>query len=699
MNTRDKRRPPGVNTEPHKLDMRRQAEEIIRQKEIQLQKKHKSPSSEEIQKALHELRVHQIELEMQNEELRRAHSELDLMWSRYFDLYDLAPVGYCTISEKGLILEANLTMTTLLGVTRGSLLNKPLSRFVVREDQDLLYLRRKQLLETDKPLTFELRMLQADGTPVWVSIESCRTAGSANPNEFRAVFTDITRRKKSESRLHLQGEALEAAANALVITDNKGIIEWANAAFTTVTGYAVAEVIGKPCSILKSGKQDNAFYHELWETILAGKVWHGEIIDQRKDGSHYTEDMTITPLKNEHGEVVHFIAVKQDITERKKIDKMLLHSQRMESIGTMASGIAHDINNILAPITLSADLLATTKDSDIQRSLTSTIKECTLRAAHTIKQLLIFTRDSEADRVPVQLNSLVNDLIQLLNNSFPKNITITAHIPAKLWLINADGKQIQQMLQNLFINARDAMPDGGTLNISAEFKVIDAESASIIPDTKAGNYVMLTVTDSGTGIPPEIIPKIFDPFFTTKEFGKGTGLGLFTSLSIVHNHGGSISVESSAEWGTTFKVFLPACSSIPVQAPDSANTEMPHGNGETVLVVDDEKTIATTTSLALKCKGYKTLTAITGHDALALFRLHADKIAVVLTDIMMPGIDGVELALSLKKIKPEIKIIACTGLQGESRKSELKAIGVQVILDKPYEAHKLLSVLHDVIHV
>ena len=503
--------------------------------------------------------------------------------------------------------------------------------------------------------------------------------------------------KRTEQALRLQSGALEAVANAIVITDSHGVIEWVNTAFTVFTGYTAAEAIGKTPSLLQSSKQDDAFYQNLWNTVLAGEVWHGEIINRRKNGTLYAEEMTITPMRDGQGKITHFIAVKQDITERKQIEENLLRTQRMESLGTLAAGVAHDLNNILTPIILSADMLRAAEQADARECFIATIEKCAQRGANVVNQVLTFARGAKGERTSLQLHRLVSDVEKMMHETFPKNIAITTSVPTELWQIKGDPTQIHQVLLNLCINARDAMPEGGRLLISAQNEAIDEHFASTIVDAKAGDYVVLAIADSGTGIQPKILGQIFDPFFTTKEVGKGTGLGLSTVMGIVRSYGGFVSVESEENRGSTFKIFLPAELGDMEEQKHSTSVEMPQGNGETILVVDDEVFVAKVTTMVLEKNGYKVLAACDGNDALNLYKQHASEIKMVLTDIMMPGMDGVHFARALKAINPRVKIIASTGQATETRQVELRSLGVHIILSKPFDAKKLLSTLHHAI--
>ena len=395
---------------------------------------------------------------------------------------------------------------------------------------------------------------------------------------------------------------------------------------------------------------------------------------------------------------VRLIGCIQDITERKEMEEKFLRTQRMEAIGSLASGVAHDLNNILAPILLSSELLHSVTATETRNSLLTTISESAKRGGSIVKQVLTFARGTQGELISVQLNHITSEIKKTVLETFPRNITIKVSMTPDLRLVEADPTQIHQLILNLCINARDAMPNGGVLLIETASTVVDEASALETPDAKAGEYSVCTVSDTGTGIPQEIIPKIFDPFFTTKGVGAGTGLGLSTCIGIARSLGGFITVKSQVGLGTTFKVFLPVSTN---GASDQTNIEKAlslQGQGETILLVDDETAITTVISNVLANNGYDVITAVEGEKALKLYRKNEGKIDLVVTDIMMPEMDGVELVRQLREISPLQKIIASSGRVTEEQKSELKVLGVNVILQKPYDSRELLVVLHDAIH-
>lgn len=509
---------------------------------------------------------------------------------------------------------------------------------------------------------------------------------------YRGMNRDITVRRAAEKALRLHNAALEAAANAVLITDRQGLIEWANVAFTQLSGWALKDCIGRnPRDLLESGQHDRVFFQNLWKTILDGQVWHGEIVNRRKDGTLRTEEMTITPLEDENGKIAHFIAIKQDITDRKAMEAQLLQSQRLEAIGTLAGGIAHDLNNILAPMLMISALIRDKLAEQPDRDMLDLLHRGAQRGADIVQQLLVFSRGSQDDRrTVVQPRYVLKEMTSLVRETFPREIGLKTSVAAGLWPIHTEQTLLHQVIMNLCVNARDAMTGGGTLTINATNHT-GVEQRSGVGTVKPGAYVVIEVADTGHGIPPDIQARIFDPFFSTKPVGKGTGLGLSTVLAIVQRHGGYITVDSIVNEGSSFKVYWPA---MPlVDAPEVVEfVPMPRrGQGELILVVDDEGDIREAMKVTLEKHGYQVVVAADGQDALTVFCACAGEIRLVLTDIMMPELNGVALVDELRRLDPKLPIIATSGLAESEQLAQLKALEVSEILMKPYAADTLLA--------
>ena len=544
----------------------------------------------------------------------------------------------------------------------------------------------------------EVTLMRKDGSLVPVYSNHTVVDVHGRGKELYCIDIDLTELKQAEAGLRLQSAALAAAANSIVITDREGRIEWVNPAFAQMTGYSAEEAIGRnPRDLIKSGQHDASFYAGLWATIGAGQVWRGEIVNRRKDGTCYVEEMTITPVRDEQGEIARFIAIKQEITERKHLEEQLLRTQRLESVGRLASGIAHDLNNILAPMLLGPPVLRETLTDPAALEILDAIETSAERGASVIKQLLTFGRGLEARREPIQLRSLTRDMMNIMAETFPRNIVTRLVMPPELDLIHGDETQIHQVLMNLCVNARDALPQGGQLTLALAPVDVDEAMVRANAGAQPGRHVVLTVSDTGTGIRPELLDKIFDPFFTTKAVGEGTGLGLSTVLGIVRSHHGFIQVESQPERGTTFRIYLPACPPAAELPRQTADEPLPHGRQETILVVDDEESIRHTARRMLEQHGYHVLEARHGAEALSVLAAHPGQVQLALTDLMMPVMDGPALIAALHLQYPAIKIVTMSGLLDGAPPAEPAAPDAQAWLSKPFSATQLLTKLHSVL--
>ncbi len=403
------------------------------------------------------------------------------------------------------------------------------------------------------------------------------------------------------------------------------------------------------------------------------------------------------PVRGSDGRYYGRVWTFHDITERKKLEQQFLRAQRMEGIGTLASGLAHDLNNILTPIMMSVPLLHLGIPEETREKIIDTIEISAERGAQIVKQVLTFGRGLEGEKLPLHVGMLIHEMEKMIRSTFPKDIAIETVMVPDLWLVLGDGTQLHQVLLNLCVNARDAMPNGGQLRLSAANLNIDASFATMLNESTPGPHVLLEVGDTGNGIPPEIIERIFDPFFTTKEVGKGTGLGLSTVHGIVKSHGGLLKVASEPGKGTTFQVYLPAAPDQEAMA-DSSSAPPPTGNGELVLVLDDEPAISQAAQTLLEANGYRVLLAEDAVKALDMFTLNSHDIAVVLTDIMMPVMSGVLFLRALREIKQNVPVIASTGLGEKAQIAQLRALGVETVLDKPYNPNTLLRAIHGVLH-
>jgi PAS domain S-box-containing protein len=512
------------------------------------------------------------------------------------------------------------------------------------------------------------------------------------------IVQDTTDQHKATDQLELLRAALQAAPTGWVVTDAQGLIEWVNPGFTKLTGYPLEEAVGRPPSLLKSGKHPPAFYANLWQTVRRGEIWEGELCNRRKDGSLYYERMTIAPVRDAAGAIAHYVAMKEDITGQHDLEQQLNRSQRLESIGLIASGIAHDLNNMLAPIMLSVGMIGTRHKDRETRELLDMMQAAAQRGASVVQQVLTFARGVDGERTELDVRPLLKELAQLARETFPREIRVVVDVPAKPLLAVGDVTQLHQVLLNLAVNARDAMPDGGVLRLRAEGVTLDESAARLAPGGKAGDYVKLRVADTGSGIPPEIVERIFEPFFTTKPRGKGTGLGLSTVYGIVRSHGGFVTVTSQVGEGTEFSVLLPrsAVASAPAIPPAAAPAAIA-GNGRAVLIVDDEDGVRYATGEVLKRHGFVVEKCSDGFEALRRLRGNPEQFSVAIVDLMMPGMSGYKLIPEMRRLAPDLAIIVASGMTGDSAAGEtraaLTACGVRVLLDKPFAEAALLAAL------
>jgi len=491
---------------------------------------------------------------------------------------------------------------------------------------------------------------------------------------------------------HISAIILDGLPDATWMKDKNGIYLAVNQAWRIYTGMEKEDIAGKSAAEIYGTELADKLHREDLAVMVSGQPLRFEESFTKEQGTIWFDTM-ITPLFNEQNEAIGTIGIARDITERKQIEEKFLRNQRMESLGSLAGGIAHDLNNILGPIMMSSSLLREDLPKQTLRELTAIIQEATQRATDIVSQLLTFARGAKGERKILKADVLLDQVEKMLKEILPKSITFTPSLPEDIWNISGDMTQLHQVLINLCLNARDAMPKGGNLSLKAEnYKV--AKSFPAFPsEAKPGRYVKITVADTGGGIPPEVMGKIFDPFFTTKVSGKGTGLGLPTVLGIVKNHGGFVTIESKVHKGSQFNVYFPATAESLSATKPQEQVPLPEGHGELVLIVDDEQSICKMAETILSQKGYKTLAAHGGKEALELYKKNSSNIKAVLTDVVMPVMDGVAFTRALKTISPSLPVIASTGQATELCYKELRNLKVRLFLSKPYNARQLLSIV------
>ena len=543
----------------------------------------------------------------------------------------------------------------------------------------------------------EIKNRAKDGSYYWVDTTIVPFLNEeGKPYQYVAIRSDITERKRGEERIREQAALLDQAQDAILVRDLQHTILFWNKGAEKIYGWAAEEAVGKNVRELLF-KELSAQFDEAGRAVLRDGEWQGEIRQIRRDGAEIIVESRWTLVRDERGQPNSILVINTDITEKKRMEAQFLRAQRMESIGTLAGGIAHDLNNVLSPILMAIDMLQLKTTEEASRKWLDVLRTNAERGGNMVRQVLSFARGVEGERVALQPKHLIKEIVKILRETLPKSIEINFQIPNDLWIISADATQIHQVLMNLCVNARDAMPEGGSISIKAENVFVDENYARMHLEAKPGRFVMISVSDTGPGMSAEVQSRIFEPFFTTKEMTKGTGLGLSTALTIVKSHGGFINVYSELHKGSQFTLYLPALDTPGALDAAALQTDLPLGNGELILVVDDEESIREITRGTLETFGYNVLTASDGTEALAYYADKKNEIAVVLTDMVMPFMDGTATIRALQRMNPKVRIIAASGLGAGQHAGEGALEGVAVFLNKPYTAEKLLKTLAQVL--
>ena len=528
---------------------------------------------------------------------------------------------------------------------------------------------------------------------------------AVEPRRFSSVEVDLAQRVAQQvsgalGRARLVAAqrrlstAVEQSAESIAVTATDGTVLYVNPALERVSGYSRAEVLGQTLQILGSGKQDSAFYEQVQRTIAAGQVWQGRHVSRRKDGSLYTEEATIAPVRNQAGEIVNYVATMRDISREMELEEQFRQAQKMEAVGRLAGGVAHDFNNLLTIIHLSARLLERKLSAEdplwqhVQR-----IRETGERATKLTGQLLAFSRQGVMEPKVIDLNHMAAEVTEMLFRLIGEDIELVTHLSDGLWPVYADPIQIEQILFNLAVNARDAMPQGGTLSISTANLALDRAYADRQLDVQPGEYVMLAVSDTGVGMDDQVRAHLFEPFFTTKERGKGTGLGLATVFGIVRQHGGHIQVCSEPGHGATFRIYLPRTEDVEARPPEPAQAPLPSGPTparETLLLIEDEADVRVLAAQILDSQGYRILAAANGSEAIRLSEEYDGPIHLVLTDVVMPQMSGPEVAEQLSAQRPEMRVLYMSGYADEAAVQHVRPTKQIPFLPKPFSVEQLL---------
>jgi PAS domain S-box-containing protein len=509
------------------------------------------------------------------------------------------------------------------------------------------------------------------------------------------MYQDVTEQYLAEVQIHQQAMLLDQAEDAIFVEDMQGRIEYWNSCATRLHGWEAIEVLGRRTQDFLYA--DVAPIKEAWAILLRCGVWRGELKKLAKDGRELTFQTRWTLVRDASDNPKSVLSINTDVTERKKFEEQVLRVQRLESIGTLAGGIAHDLNNMLVPILMSADLLVNRLKDTKNRELAETIETSAKRGVEMVRRVLAFARGSESNWTRISPLAVVKEIAQTIGTTFLKQVHLITNVSANVWSVFGDPTEVHQVLLNLAVNARDAMPEGGTLAISVTNVRLEEHQVSNTGRV-AGANVRFAVSDTGSGIVTDIREKIFDPFFTTKAIGKGTGLGLSTALGIVKSYRGYMNLTSEVGRGSTFEFYLPADFSASSNLGKPPQQELPRGDNELVLVIDDEASIRQVIRQTLETFGYRVVTAEGGSEALAIYVQRKVEIAAVITDMMMPIMSGVATTEALVRINAEVKIIVITGFVTDAQKEAAMAAGASGFLSKPFTIEKLLATVRTVLH-
>lgn len=612
----------------------------------------------------------------------------------YFkELFESSPQAIILLDNQGCIQRANREFIKLFGYSWEELQNTDINSLIVpenllREAESF----KKQTAEGTRILNDTVRQCK-DGTLVHISILAEPIVFEKGQIAICVIYNNITERKKAEEELRKLSSAVEQSPAIVAITDIEGNLEYVNPKFSRLTGYALEEVIGKNPRILQSGMTPENDYKRLWAAVSSGLEWRGTFCNKKKNGELYWEEAVISQIRDNDGKITHYLKVAEDISERKKLEDQLVQAQKLEAVGRLAGGVAHDFNNLLTVISGYSELvLAGLKEQDPLRNDVCEIKKAGERAALLTEQLLAFSRKKLLQPKVFDLNSVINHLLKMVKRLIGEDIEIITFLDNDLVRIKADPGQIEQVIVNIALNARDAMPEGGKLTIETANVYLDESFVMLHPELKQGSYIILSISDTGTGMNRETLDHIFEPFYTTKEQGKGTGLGLSMAYGIITQSGGAILTESKPGRGSVFKIYLPGLAESESLTQQEEKKAISSAKGaELILLVEDEDAVRRFTAALLKKHGYSVIEAFDGEEALRIIKESQGKVDMLITDVVMPKMSGKEVAERFRAISSEVKVLFISGYTDN-------IIGGHKILEegtdflaKPYSSEQFLT--------
>jgi len=629
------------------------------------------------------------------EQIQRRTGEVKQSEAHYRRLVETAYEGILEIDQTQKLVLVNRRMAEMLGYTMDAMTGELITDFLFPEDV-FDHQQRMAGRQFSDTAAYECRFRSRSGETVWgiMSVNYQWNESGGFAGAF-CMVTDITQRKQAELQLLLQSSALMASASAVMITDGDGLIKWVNPAFIHLTGYTATEAIGQSPKILRSGSHPTEFYAAMWDTIKSGKIWQGEMINRRKTGENYTEHMTVAPIKDANGNITHFVAVKEDITEQRRFEQQLREAQKMEAVARLAGGVALDFNNSLTVIMGYADILQESQrhDPDIQEMAVQ-ISESARRATNLTRQLSIFSQQHPSELQILNLNQILDNLFNIIKHLLGDSVVLQWDLSPVLPDIQADPDLLQQAVIALVAYAKDSMPQAGRLQLVTAHVEVDKNACRDDLVMRPGNYVCLTLSDTGVGMAPEKIQRVFEPFVEK-------GLSLAMVHSIINQHQGWIQVGSRLNVGTTFKIFLPVALPVTAVAPEIPalpRSDAPAGL-KTILMVEDDKSVRNLICMCLRRAGFEVLTASDGAAAQCLWNEHFDSIDLLLTDIILPGdLNGADLADQFRRLRPTLKVIVSSGLSYERAKVTVPNLAEYEYLAKPYNPEKLLKIVRKVLN-
>jgi two-component system, cell cycle sensor histidine kinase and response regulator CckA len=594
------------------------------------------------------------------------------------------------ISRNAVILDSNKIFCEKCGYTLEELVGMKLQDIIAPRFLDIAM----RHITSGSEEAYEAAVVSKSGREIPVQVKGKTIPYDGGPARIASV-RDITKTRKAEEAQKRLATAIEQSAEAILITDTKGVIQYVNPAMERISGFNKNELLGRTPQVFQSGEHTADFYKHLWETIRGGNIWSGRFVNKKKDSSLFHEEATISPVRNASGAITNFVAVKRDITEHLELSKQLQQAQKMEAVGTLAGGVAHDFNNLLqvvlgySELMLSDELLSGRYREDLTK-----INQAAKNGADLVHRLLTFSRKTEVQPRPLNLNKRIDQLQKMLSRTIPRMIEIELNPALGLAAVNADSTQMEQVLMNLALNARDAMPAGGKLIISTQNVAVNDICRNTGLGMEPGRYVLLSVTDTGAGMDEETLQHIFEPFFTTKAAGEGTGLGLAIVYGIVRRHGGYIFCRSEISKGTTFDIYLPALNED-LENPKIDPDRWPSGGSETILLVDDEEFIRELARRILTKAGYKVITASDGKEALLIYEERRGEISLVILDLIMPEMGGKQCLDEILKIDPQTKAIIASGYSLDGM--EMQGAETRGFIAKPYNMGEMLKTVREVL--